>query len=114
MDPDLIARDEEGQTSTVRYEAINAMLLNEFLKEHREVEEQAQAIAEMKRGIDSLRADLGRWPPGWRHRGPLDVSRATSKWRQFCGQWIVRDRLNDGGAVAQHAQLGAGGNEEFV
>jgi hypothetical protein len=35
-----VVRDEEGKAMTVRYEAVNAMLLNEFLKEHRKVEEQ--------------------------------------------------------------------------
>ena len=37
VNPDLVARDEEGKVYTVRYEAVNAMLLNEFLKEHRKV-----------------------------------------------------------------------------
>ena len=41
VNPDLVARDEQGKPYTVRYEAVNAMLLNEFLKEHRKVEEQA-------------------------------------------------------------------------
>src|SRR5205085_2040160 len=40
VSPDLVIRDEDGKVSTVRYEAVNAMLLNEFLKEHREVKEQ--------------------------------------------------------------------------
>ena len=35
VNPDLVARDEQGKPYTVRYEAVNAMLLNEFLKEHR-------------------------------------------------------------------------------
>src|SRR6266478_1938637 len=39
VNPDLVARDEKGKPYTVRYEAVNAMLLNEFLKEHREVQE---------------------------------------------------------------------------
>lgn len=39
VDPDLVARDDKGQIYSVRYEAVNAMLLNEFLKEHREVQE---------------------------------------------------------------------------
>ena len=39
VNPDLVARDDEGKLYTVRYEAVNAMLLNEFLKEHRKVEE---------------------------------------------------------------------------
>ena len=38
VDPDLVARDEQGKAYTVRYEAVNAMLLNEFIKEHRGVE----------------------------------------------------------------------------
>src|SRR5207244_6819175 len=37
VNPDLVVRDEEGKVNTVRYEAVNAMLLNEFLKEHRKV-----------------------------------------------------------------------------
>src|SRR2546430_16083841 len=40
--PDLVVRDEDGQVNTVRYEAVNAMLLNEFLKEHRTVQEQGR------------------------------------------------------------------------
>ena len=37
VNPDLVVRDDEGKAYTVRYEAVNAMLLNEFLKEHRKV-----------------------------------------------------------------------------
>ena len=48
VDPDLILRDEDGKIYTVRYEAVNAMLLNEFLKEHRKVEEPHAAIAQLK------------------------------------------------------------------
>ena len=44
VNPDLVARDEHGEIYTVRYEAVNAMLLNEFLKEHRKVQEQEAAI----------------------------------------------------------------------
>jgi hypothetical protein len=45
VNPDLVVRDEDGKVMTVRYEAVNAMLLNEFLKEHRKVEEQDAKIA---------------------------------------------------------------------
>ena len=45
VNPDLVARDEQGKVNTVRYEAVNAMLLNEFLKEHKRVEEQQKEIA---------------------------------------------------------------------
>jgi len=48
VDPDLVARDENGRVYTVRYEAVNAMLLNEFLKEHRVVREQEATIAQLK------------------------------------------------------------------
>jgi hypothetical protein len=65
VDPDLVARDEEGKPYTVRYEAVNAMLLNEFLKEHRKVEEQAAinqrqgaAIAQQQKEIQALTAAL--------------------------------------------------------
>ena len=45
VNPDLVARDEEGKIVTVRYQAINAMLLNEFLKEHRTVQELKNEVA---------------------------------------------------------------------
>jgi len=46
--PDLVLRDKEGKPYTVRYDAVNAMLLNEFLKEHRKVQEQEATIAQLK------------------------------------------------------------------
>jgi hypothetical protein len=46
--PDLVIRDDSGQPLTVRYDAINAMLLNEFLKAHRQLEAQQNQIAELK------------------------------------------------------------------
>ncbi len=51
VNPDLVARDDHGKVYTVRYDAVNAMLLNEFLKEHRTVQEQ-------QKEIDALRAEL--------------------------------------------------------
>src|SRR4030095_1595465 len=44
VNPDLVLRDEDGKVMTVRYEAVNAMLLNEFLKEHRRVKEQERTL----------------------------------------------------------------------
>src|SRR5436190_1444979 len=58
VDPDLVARDEQGKPYSVRYEAVNAMLLNEFLKEHRKVEEQGATIAEQEEQIQALTASL--------------------------------------------------------
>ena len=48
MNPDLVVRDDNGEIYTVRYEAVNAMLLNEFLKEHKKVEEQQTNITQLK------------------------------------------------------------------
>ena len=47
MNPDLVARDDEGEPYAVRYEAVNAMLLNEFLKEHRKVETLEATVANL-------------------------------------------------------------------
>jgi hypothetical protein len=44
VNPDLVVRDGRGEIYTVRYDAVNATLLNEFLKEHRRVEEQQKQI----------------------------------------------------------------------
>jgi len=44
VNPDLVVRDKDGEISTVRYDAVNAMLLNEFLKEHRKVEKLEAAL----------------------------------------------------------------------
>ena len=54
VNPDLVARDEQGKPYTVRYEAVNTMLLNEFLKEHRKVEEQNRKIQEQEATITQL------------------------------------------------------------
>jgi Chaperone of endosialidase len=48
VSPDLVVRDKEGKPYSVRYEAVNAMLLNEFLKEHRKNEEQEATISQLK------------------------------------------------------------------
>jgi len=65
VNPDLVVRDDKGEIYTVRYEAVNAMLLNEFLKEHRNVQElkstvakQEAIIAQQKKGMESVTARL--------------------------------------------------------
>jgi uncharacterized coiled-coil protein SlyX len=57
VNPDLVVRDEEGKPITIRYEAVNAMLLNEFLKEHGKVQEQQATIAELKSAIADQKAN---------------------------------------------------------
>jgi hypothetical protein len=58
VNPDLVVRDRDGEIYSVRYEAVNAMLLNEFLKEHRKNEEQEKTIAELKSGMTVLAATV--------------------------------------------------------
>ena len=58
VNPDLIARDDQGKAYTVRYEAVNAMLLNEFLKQHHKVEKQEATIAQQQKEIKVLTASL--------------------------------------------------------
>jgi Chaperone of endosialidase len=53
VNPDLILRDKEGKIYSVRYDAVNAMLLNEFLKEHRKNEEQQATIAQLKKDLQA-------------------------------------------------------------
>jgi hypothetical protein len=57
-DSDLVTRNENGEAETVRYEAVNAMLLNEFLKEHRKVQEQGATIARLEKQVEILAAGL--------------------------------------------------------
>jgi trimeric autotransporter adhesin len=56
ISPDLVVRDKEGKPYSVRYEQVNAMLLNEFLKEHRTVQEQKATIAELKSTVEKQEA----------------------------------------------------------
>ena len=60
VNPDLVLRDADGKPYTVRYEAVNAMLLNEFLKEHRKNEQQEATIAHLQKQIETLTAGLQR------------------------------------------------------
>ena len=53
---DLVVRNKDGKPYSVRYEMVNAMLLNEFLKEHRTVQEQGGTIAELKKQVATLTA----------------------------------------------------------
>ena len=58
INPDLVVCDKEGKPYSVRYEQINAMLLNEFLKEHRVVEELKSIVAEQRKGMKEMATQL--------------------------------------------------------
>ena len=73
VNPDLIMRDEKGEIYTVRYDAVNAMVLNEFLKEHRKVEEQEATIAQVKSKAAKQEAIIAQLKSG------MEVLTATVK-----------------------------------
>jgi hypothetical protein len=58
VNPDLVVRDKEGKPYSVRYDQVNAMLLNEFLKAHQKMEEQGATIAKQQKQIEALTAGL--------------------------------------------------------
>ena len=58
VNPELVVRDQNGKVNSVRYEQVNAMLLNEFLKEHKTVQEQGATIAELKKDFRATVAQL--------------------------------------------------------
>src|SRR5262245_17339872 len=78
--PDLVACDEQGKPYTVRYEAVNAMLLNEFLKEHRKVEKLEATAVEQQKTIEALTASLKEQASKIQKvSDQFEVSRATSR-----------------------------------
>ena len=65
VNPDLVARDADGKPYTVRYEAVNAMLLNEFLKEHRKMQEQEATITHLKSALTRQEATIAGQQKGF-------------------------------------------------
>ncbi len=60
VNPDLVARDEQGKPYTVRYEAVNAMLLNEFIKEHQKAERLEAALAAVNERLKAQDAKIDK------------------------------------------------------
>jgi Chaperone of endosialidase len=58
VNPDLVVCDKEGKPYTVRYDQVNAMSLNEFLKEHQQVEDLKVTVAEQQKQIEAVTAGL--------------------------------------------------------
>ena len=63
VNPDLVVRDADSKPLTVRYDAVNAMLLNQFLKEHKKVEEQQTNITQLNSKMANQAASRGRKSP---------------------------------------------------
>jgi trimeric autotransporter adhesin len=64
VNPDLVVHDKDGKPYSVRYDQVNAMLLNEFLKEHRKVEKQEAAIAQLKSTVSKQEAIIAQQQRG--------------------------------------------------
>ncbi len=80
VNPDLVARDEQGKPYTVRYEAVNAMLLNEFLKEHRIVEEQQATIHELRSAVAQQQKQIQALTAGLQKvNDQVELSRSVSQ-----------------------------------
>ena len=75
VNPDLVDRNNKGEVESVRYEAVNAMLLNEFLKEHRTVEEQQATITELKSTMAQHQKDVQA-----NCRAPAEANRSAYCW----------------------------------
>ena len=58
VNPDLVVRDKDGKPYSIRYDQVNAMLLNEFLKEHRTVQELKKEVAALTAGLQKVSAQL--------------------------------------------------------
>jgi len=95
VNPDLVVRDKEGKVNTVRYEAVNAMLLNEFLKEHRKVEEQDRKMQEQDCRVQEQEASI--------------AALKSTVVQQQKGMEVLTAQLKDQAAQIQKvsAQLGA-------
>src|SRR4030095_9425566 len=66
VNPDLVTRDAKGEVYTVRYEAVNAMLLNEFLKEHQKVQQLEKQIEKLTAGLQKVSDQLELSKPATR------------------------------------------------
>src|SRR5437764_12819292 len=60
LNPDLVVRDGNGEIYSVRYDAVNAKLLNEFLKEQRSVEEQSRKVEKQEATIEELKSTVAQ------------------------------------------------------
>jgi hypothetical protein len=58
VNPDLVARDRNGNVNTVRYDQVDAMLLNEFLKEHRKVQKLEATVADLAAELRQVKAQV--------------------------------------------------------
>jgi hypothetical protein len=92
--PDVVVRDEKGEVYTIRYEAANATLLSEFVKEHRKVQEQDATIAQLKKDLQATFA-----------RQQKQIEALTAGLQKVRGQLeankFAKARIHGGGSAPQ-------------
>ena len=83
VDADLVTRNDKGEVETVRYEAVNAMVLNEFLKQHRTVQEQKATIAQLESTVaqqqKDFQATIARLTTASTSHGKFEVNKQASQ-----------------------------------
>ena len=78
VNPDLVVRDKNGEIYTVRYDAVNAMLLNEFLKEHRKVEDLEATVAQQQKRFSKQEDEIAALKSGLQGVGVrVEVSKSS-------------------------------------
>jgi hypothetical protein len=87
VNPYLVVRDKEGKPYSVRYDQVNAMVLNEFLKEHREVQDLKGIVAEQQKQIETLTAGLQKVSAQLAAASPSDGGLGTGQTGTACGRF---------------------------
>lgn len=100
VNPDVIMRDKEGEIYTVRYDAVNAMLLNEFLKEHKAFLEEHSKVQKLETALEGGEYAVKR--AGRKNRESQRTSRDQQVWTASCEQrpvkqvWVTRISVDVG------------------
>jgi len=103
VNPDLVVRGEDGKVMTVRYEAVNAMLLNEFLKEHRIVAEQESTIADLKAAVAKQQEAFGSKIAQQQRQIAAERAKAAQQQKQIEALTTTVQKVSDQVALSKPA-----------
>jgi hypothetical protein len=94
INPDLVARDDEGKPYTARYEAVNAMLLNEFLKQHKKVEQLESRVAQQQKDFQAAIASLKEAVTAQLNEQAVQIKKVTARFElsKSASQTVVNDQ----------------------
>jgi len=91
VDSELVGRNQKGEPESVRYEQINAMLLNEFLKEHRKVKTQTREIQEQQAAISKLKKEMASVVARFKDQDSKIEKMSAQMQISKCGRQIARN-----------------------